>query len=207
MNNIKNTWKGVKSIITIENTSCDFPKCLSSNGSTFTNQVEISLIFKNYFASIAGKTKVSINYWHEHLSNFLKDKNQNSFFLSPTNKYELQSIISSLNSNKSVGPNSLPARMLNLLKNDISTQLADIFNILFSTGAFPTIHKVAKIFPVHKIDSKLDFSNYCPISLSPNIELYNRIHKRIDFTNFSTKTTLFIHYNFVSDNSIPLFML
>ena len=37
MNNIKNTWKGIKSIITIKNTSSDFPKCLSSNGSTFTN--------------------------------------------------------------------------------------------------------------------------------------------------------------------------
>ena len=53
MNNIKNTWKGIKSIITIKNTSSDFPKCLSSNGSTFTNWVQISNILKNYFASIA----------------------------------------------------------------------------------------------------------------------------------------------------------
>ena len=57
MNNIKNTWKGIKSILTIKNTSSDFPKCLSSNGSTFTNQVEISNIFNNYFASIAEKIK------------------------------------------------------------------------------------------------------------------------------------------------------
>ena len=53
MNNIKNTWKGIKSIITIKNTSSDFRKCLSSSGSTFTDQVEISNIFNNYFASIA----------------------------------------------------------------------------------------------------------------------------------------------------------
>ena len=33
MNNIKNNWKGIKSILTINNTSSDFPKCLSSNGS------------------------------------------------------------------------------------------------------------------------------------------------------------------------------
>ena len=61
MDNIKNAWKVIKSILTIKNTSSDFPKCLSSNGSAFTNQVEISNIFNNYFASIAEKTKVSIN--------------------------------------------------------------------------------------------------------------------------------------------------
>ena len=97
MNNIKNTWKGIKSIIIyknykrVKNTSSDVPTCLSSNSSTFTNQVEISNIFNNYFASIAEKTKVNINYSHKHFSDFLKDKNQNSFFLSPTNnmKYRM----------------------------------------------------------------------------------------------------------------------
>ena len=182
MNNIKNIWKGIKSILTIKNRSSDFPKCLSSNGSTFTNQVEISNIFNNYFASIAEKTKVSVNYSPKHFSHFLKDKNQNSS-LSPTNKYEIQNVISSLNSNESVGPNNIPIRILELLKNDISTQLADTFNISFSTGVFPSILKVAKVVPVHKKDSKLDFSNYRPILLLSYIEkileklMYNRIYK------------------------------
>ena len=139
MNNIKNTWKGIKSIITIKNTSSDFPKCLSSNGSTFTNQFETSNIFNNYFESIPEKRKASISYSHKHFSDFLKHKNQNSFFLSLTNKYEIQNIISSLNSNKSVGPNSIPTRILKLPKNDVSTQLADIFNMSLSTSIFTTI--------------------------------------------------------------------
>ena len=191
MNNIKSTWKGIKSIITIKNTSSDFPKYLSSNGYTFTNQVDISNNFNNYFASVAETTKVSINYSRKHFSNFLKDKNQNSFFLSPTSKYEIQNIISSLNSNKSVGPSSIPTRILKLLKNDISTQLIDIFNISFSTGIFPTILKVAKVVLVHKEDSKLDFSNYRPISLLSNIEkifeklIYNRIYKFFSENNIT----------------------
>ena len=87
-----------------------------------------------------------------------------------------------MNSNKSVGPNSIPTRILKLLKNDISTQLADIFNISFSTGIIPTIVKVAKVVPVHKKDFELDFFNYRPISLLSNIEkilerlIYNRIY-------------------------------
>ena len=37
MDNIQNTWKGIKSIITIKNPSSDIPKSLSPNGSTNTN--------------------------------------------------------------------------------------------------------------------------------------------------------------------------
>ena len=73
MNNIKNKWKGIKSILTIKNISSDFPKCLSSNGSILTNQVEISNTLNNYFASVAEKTIVNINYSHKHFSDFLKD--------------------------------------------------------------------------------------------------------------------------------------
>ena len=56
-NNIKNTWKGIKSIITIKNLSSDIPKTLSCNGLTITNKVEISNIFNNYLATIAEKIK------------------------------------------------------------------------------------------------------------------------------------------------------
>ena len=96
-------------------------------------------------------------------------------------------ITSSLNSNKSVGRNSIPAKILKLLKNDIFSQLADIFNISFSTGVCPTILKVAKVVLVYKKNSKLDFSNYWPISLLSNIEkileklMNNRVY------NFFTK--------------------
>ena len=57
-------------------------------------------------------------------------------------------IISSLDSNKSTGPNSIRTKILKLLKNDISTQLSDIFNVSFPTGAFPSILKIAKVVPI-----------------------------------------------------------
>ena len=83
MNNIKNTWKGIKSIITIKSLS-HIPKSLSSNGSTIINQAEISNVFNNYFAAIAEKTKESINSSHKDVSDFPKNRHQNSFFLRPT---------------------------------------------------------------------------------------------------------------------------
>ena len=56
-------------------------------------------------------------------------------------------------------------KILKLLKNDISTNLADIFNLSFSSGVFPSILKIAKVIPVHKKESKKFCSNYGPISL------------------------------------------
>ena len=145
--------------------------------------MEISNIFNNYFSSIASKTKFNVSFSHKHFSDFLKNRSSISFFISPSDKTEIENVISSLDSNKSVGPNSIPNKILKLLKNDISSQLSEIFNISFSSGVFPSILKIAKVIPIHKKDSKLDFSNYRPISLLSNIEkilerlMYNRMYK------------------------------
>ena len=90
--------KGIKCIITIKNFCSDIPKSLSYNGSTITNQGKISNVFNNYFATIAGKTKESISPSQQNFSDFLKKRHQNSYFLSPANKSEMQNIVSSLDS-------------------------------------------------------------------------------------------------------------
>ena len=76
------------------------------------------------------KKKENINPSHKHFSDFLKNRTQYS---------DIQNIKSSPDSNKSVGPNSTLTKILKLLKNDISSQLVDAFNISFSTDAFPVI--------------------------------------------------------------------
>ena len=176
-NSIKNQWKGLKSILNIKNISAEIPKTLTVDGTTISNPIEISNIFSNYFSSIATKAKL------KHFSDFLKNRSNISFFVSPTDKTEIENVISSLDSNKSVRPNSIPTKILKLLKNDISSQLSEILDISFSSGVFPSILKTAKVIPVQKKDSKLDFSNYCPISLLSNIVkflerlMYNRMYK------------------------------
>ena len=87
----------------------------------------------------------------------------------------------SLDSNKSIGSNNIPTKVLKLLKNDTPSQLTYTFNISFSTGVFPTILKVVKVVPEYKKDSKLDFSNYRPILLLSNIEkiLDKLMYKRV----------------------------
>ena len=117
----------------------------------------------NYFASIAETTKKSINYSHKHFSDYLSNESSSTLFAQPTDNEEIASIILSLNSNKAFGPNSIPYRILFLLKNEILKQLADLFNLSFTTGVFPFVLKTAKVVPVFKKDSKLDYSNYRPV--------------------------------------------
>ena len=56
-NNIKNTWKGIKSLISVKNLASSVPTILSlHNGDTITNPYDIVNTFNNYFASIAETT-------------------------------------------------------------------------------------------------------------------------------------------------------
>lgn len=79
-------------------------------------------------------------------------------------------ITCSVDSNKASNPNSISCTILLLLKNEISKQFADSFNLSFVAGIFPSILKTAKVVPVLKKDSELDYSNYLPISLLLNIK-------------------------------------
>ena len=94
-NSIKNTWKGIKSIVTIKESSADIPRSLSVDGATISNLLAISNVLKNYFYSIAGKTKLNISFPLKHFSDFLKNRSNISFFISP-DKSEIEKIISSL---------------------------------------------------------------------------------------------------------------
>ena len=60
------------------------------------------------------------------------------------------------------------------------------------TGVFPSVLKIAKLVPVFKKDSKLDYSNYCPIYLLSNIEkiLEKPMYKRLN-TFFDNKNIIY----------------
>ena len=122
-NNIKNTWKRIKYLISLKTKASSVPTVLSrENGDTITNPYDIANTFNSYFPSIAKTTKRSVKYLHKHFSDYLSNESSSTIFLQPTDKEEVANIISSLNSNKASGPNSIPYRILFLLKNDISNQ-------------------------------------------------------------------------------------
>ena len=90
--------------------------------------------------------------------------------ITATNKEEICKVISSLIINKSCGPNSIPTKILQLVKDQIYKYLATIGTLSFSAGIFPPILRKALVIPIHKKNSKLEVSNYRPISLLSNID-------------------------------------
>ena len=56
--NIKNTWKGIKSLISLKIVASNVPTVLSlDNGDIVTKRYNIANTFNNYFASIVETTK------------------------------------------------------------------------------------------------------------------------------------------------------
>ena len=122
----------------------------------------------------------------------------NTWEIIPLNHFHflLKKWSSSLNPNKSVGPNSIIRKICKLLKDEISSYFSDICNIYFPMGVFPSVLKTTKVISAHKTDSKLDCNNYGPISLLSNTEnflenlLYSRITK---FFHIAQYFFLFYH--------------
>ena len=84
LSNTQNTWKGIKLIVTIKRYLFYIPKSLLANDASHTNQVEIS------------KIKVNVYRPHKHFSDILKERSQNSIFLSPTSKLKCKYYLHSI---------------------------------------------------------------------------------------------------------------
>ena len=182
LKNLKNTWKGIKSIISMKSSFLNTPTLLTFQNENIDNPERIANIFNNYFSTIGEETQAKIKHSHKKYTDYLSNENTDTFFLSPTNKKEIKFILSSLDINKSTGPYSIPSKVLNMLKNnDISEQLADMFNLSFKTATFSTLLKTAEVISIHKKDSKLNLTNYRPISLLSNLEkiLEKLMHSRL----------------------------
>ena len=139
LTSIKNTWKYIKSIISMRSSSSITPTLLTFQNETIDNPKRIANIFNNYFSTIGKKNQAKIKYSHKNYTDYLTNENSNSFFLSPTDKEEIKLIISSVDISKATGRYSIPNKVLQLLRNDISDQLTDLFNLSFTTGSILTL--------------------------------------------------------------------
>ena len=77
-NNIKNTWKGIKSFISLKTVASSVPTIPSlDNGDTITNSYDIASTF------IAESTKKSIKYSHKNFQTILQVKIVIQYFSKP----------------------------------------------------------------------------------------------------------------------------
>ena len=182
INHIKNTWKGIKSIIKINSCNKSQPSSLLVNNKLVSEPKDVAETFNEYFSTIASKLQKKIKHVGKDFSYFLKDDNPFNFFIMPANVTQVINTINDLNSNKSLGPYSTPTDIFHLIKLNVAQPLTDIINLSFQEGIYIDHLKIAKVIAVFKDKGcNLDCSNYRPISLLSNINkiVEKLMHERL----------------------------
>ena len=186
--NIRKLWIGINELINAKPNSKSVPTCIETkvNGklTTLTEPKDIADTYNNHYTTVADKILEGRKYPGNKLyTDYLKDPNQHTFMTKPTTPKEIEDIIMVSNTMKSTGPYSIPNQIIKQISTSISTPISNICNNSFITGKYPDVLKISKVIPIHKKDSKLDVSNYRPISLLSNI---NKIIEKLMFERLYT---------------------
>ena len=103
------------------------------------------------------------------------------YFFEPPTVNEIIACIGSLNTNKTVGYDSIPAYFLKVATPIIAPYLCFMIDYAFLNGIFPDNCKIAKVIPIHKKGKKDNPSNFRLISILTCISkvIKRMIHKRV----------------------------
>ena len=178
-------WSGIRSIINISKVKADYIPSILESGKTVDNPCAIANIFDNFFVNVGKNTDKDIP-----CGNCCP-----SMFLSPVTSVEVDSYISQMDNNKSIGPYSIPVPLLKILKTHISPLISSLINDSFLCGIFPSKLVLAKVTPVFKKGSRQDKDNYRPISV---LFIFSKIFEKAMISAFMAilnLVTFFIHFN------------
>ena len=178
LNNMKNTWKGIKNILNLSNNRGPQISQLLYKGKTIANNKSMANAFNEFFTEIGPRLNEDIpsptNLRDPSI--YLSPRIPHSFLIAPTTPHEVNDLIATLDDSKSSGPSVIPTKFLKMARNEISTPLSDICNSSFTEGIFPEKNKIAKVIPSHKKGSTKDVNNYRPISL---LSVFSKIMEKL----------------------------
>ena len=175
--NMKKLWSGIKTIISHKSSSSSaINKIKDKDGSVTSDPSQMSNIFNDFYVNIANEITKTIPLTPKSALDYLTKRVSNSLFLTPVTEIEVKDIISILNPSKSVGPNSIPIKLLKVIGSSISPLLALLVNQSFQSGTFPDKLKIARVISLFKKGNPELPSNYRPISLLP---IFSKIFEKL----------------------------
>ena len=151
-------------------------KLKNSNGNITSDQAVIANIFNKFFVNVSHNITKNMPRSDKSPVDFMRNRIGDSFFTAPSVPLEISQIISLLKTGKSLGPNSIPMKILKTLSPLISSPLSQIINESFQSGIFPDKMKLAKVIPLFKKDCPLVASNYMPISL---LSVFSKVIEKV----------------------------
>ena len=181
----KTIWQGIHEIISSKkNKNGGNVSAIISDDNTITDPVEIAQDFNNFFTSIRTNLQKKIPPTKKNFTDYLKKPNSENFTIAPTTSDEISDLIHNLKSHRSVGPYSIPTKIMETSKEIMSLPLSQLINDSISKGLFPNICKLAQVMHIFKNDSRLLCTNYRPISRLSNIsKIFEKvIHSRLNLS-------------------------
>ncbi len=174
---MKHLWSGINTFISNKNSIVNVISELKDvNGNITTDSTVIANTFNKFFVNVGNNVTKTIPRTMKSPMDYLGSSNGNSFFITPAVPMEISDIISMLKTGKSIGPNSIPTKLLKILSPHISSPLSQLINESFQSGIFPTKLQLAKVIPLFKKGCPLNSSNYRPISL---LSVFSKIIEKI----------------------------
>ena len=108
---IKKTWIGIKSLVSMKHKNNDTPSITRNDEKYINDRIAIANTFSNFSHQLLRLFSQKSSFQTNPSKPFYQQKNNDSFIITTTNQEKIWKVISSLNINKSCGPNSIPTKI------------------------------------------------------------------------------------------------
>ena len=201
--NSKKVWQGINDLLHKNRKGTNNEIYLNENGQIITDQKIVANKFNTFYTNIAQKLVDKIENSNNEFQDYLKNPNEHSIFLNETEPGEIYNLIMKLDVKKASDIYHISSKLIKTAATPLSEILALLFNRSFELGIFPTKLKLAKVLPIYKADSKMDTSNYRPISL---LSIISKIFEKVMYARIisflNSENILYPHqYGFQKNKS------
>lgn len=160
-------WKIIKDQINSKERN-RLPQTFSTDKGDKVELKEAASVFNDYFLNSIKQLTDNMT-----VQSNLDILNINNMFLLPITPNEVAGYIKDISHKDAKGFDGIPCSLLSHVANFIKIPLANVINLSFNEGVFPSILKQALLVPIHKKNETELISNYRAISLlSPFSKLY-----------------------------------
>ena len=167
----KELWKALKSLGLPSKTSiCGTTALKVKNATSFETKSTLD-VFKNYYSTLADNllkklpTPPNIYTFNSVIQYYRHFIQTDAFHLTYTTEIDIEKILRGTNVCKAAGIDDLSGRFLKDGSLVLSKHRSELYNLSIKLGSFPNSCKIAKLKPLFKKGSKINPSNYRPISL------------------------------------------
>ena len=166
-NDCRKSWKIINQLLNKNSHTASQSTEYNLNGKVLSDDNLIADNFNHYFVNIgknlAEKIPESKKSFLKHMPANCSIKNSCALYL--TTAPELITTVNNMKNSDSAGYDEISINLIKKCVDCIAEPLSLIFNLCLSEGSFPDSLKTAKVCPIFKSGSKMDFTNYRPISI------------------------------------------